>query len=683
MPLRLLLIFVGFLGSGLAFAAGGTPDFYAEVAILIVASAVVGYICFRFGLVPILGFLATGVLLNALGLVDNPALIDAVAEIGVILLLFTIGIEFSLESLLKIRRLILLGGGLQVGLTIALVTGFCLLIGASWQAAIFTGMLISLSSTAIVLKLLASRSEMGTPTGQISLGMLIFQDLAVVMMVILVPILGGEGGSAAGIVWSLVSAVGIIAIILLLARQVMPRVLEALAMTCSQEIFLLGVIAICFGTAFLTGLAGVSLSLGAFLAGLLVSESRFGKQALGEILPLQIIFSAAFFVSVGELLDLTFLFRNLPLVLLIVAGFLTLKSLIAASSARWLGYSLSASVGAGVLLAQVGEFSFVLERAGREVGLFPAGMAETGGQLFIASTVLMMGVTPYLAQLGSKLGRRLEGKGAAAGTQTMPELEESFEDMAGHVIIAGYGRGGKKLARALKAENIDTLILTLSPVGATAAEQEDMTVMRGDYATRFILEQAGIAGAKALVIADDGEEHSSRVLAVVRGIRADLPVLIRMAHESDALALERAGATLAVSEENISLFPLLRDIVDRYQDAPTDFHHIRDLLATTGGDAQNISLKLSTADMTSKKCSHQNQTAEVTPISADACLDCIARGDEWVHLRVCMTCGYVGCCDDSKNQHASKHFHSEGHPIIKSLEEGEDWAWCYEDEAIL
>ena len=188
----------------------------------------------------------------------------------------------------------------------------------------------------------------------------------------------------------------------------MPKVLEALARTCSQEIFLLGVIAICFGTAYLTGLAGVSLSLGAFLAGLLVSESRFGSQALGEILPLQILFSAAFFVSIGLLLDVGFLLQNLPLVLAVVAGMLVLKALITTGSARALGYPLGTALAAGLILAQVGEFSFVLERAGREVGLFPAGLAETGGQTFIAATVLLMGVTPFLAGLGSALGRRLE-----------------------------------------------------------------------------------------------------------------------------------------------------------------------------------------------------------------------------------------------------------------------------------
>ena len=347
-------------------AAGeAAPSYVTELTLFLVVSAAVAFAFFRIGVTPIIGFLIAGVLIgpSALGLVRNRELIDAAAEIGVILLLFTIGIEFSLEKLARIRRLIFLGGGLQAVLLVLLALLALLPFGVSLGSGIFTGFLIALSSTAIVMKLLSDRSETNTEAGQVSLGMLIFQDLAVVMMVLLVPILAGEGGSALDILWALVRAGGIIVLVLVLAGRVMPRVLEAVARTCSQEIFLLTVIGICFGTAYITSLAGVSLSLGAFLAGLLVSESRFGQQALSEILPLQILFSAAFFLSVGLLLDVRFLIANLPVILVTIVAVLALKAAVTTMSARSLGLPLATALPAGLLLAQVGEFSFVLGAA--------------------------------------------------------------------------------------------------------------------------------------------------------------------------------------------------------------------------------------------------------------------------------------------------------------------------------
>ncbi|HEY0101339.1 MAG TPA: cation:proton antiporter, partial [Pyrinomonadaceae bacterium] len=417
------------------FAAGTIPPFLTEVVALLVAGAVIAYVCYRIGLVPIVGFLLAGVVIgpNALGLVRDRELVDAAAEVGVILLLFTIGIEFSLQKLARIKRLIFGGGGLQVGLATLSTMGVLALFGVDWRAGLFTGFLVALSSTAIVLKLLGDRGETGERRGQVGLGLLIFQDLAIIVMVLLVPVLSGSGGSTLGIVWALAKAGAIIAAVLIFARRLMPRMLEMVARTCSPELFLLTVIAICFGTAYLTSLAGVSLSLGAFLAGLLVSESRFSEHALSEIMPLQILFSATFFVSVGMLLDLSFLAQNLPLVLVAVAIVLVVKVATTGVSVLALGYRLPVAAASGLMLAQVGEFSFVLERAGREVGLSPAGLAGAGSQTFIASTVVLMVLTPLLMQVGSRLSRRLETKQAVReasqiAAQPLPEHLPHLED---------------------------------------------------------------------------------------------------------------------------------------------------------------------------------------------------------------------------------------------------------------
>ncbi|HEX8255413.1 MAG TPA: cation:proton antiporter, partial [Thermoanaerobaculia bacterium] len=311
-------------------------DFLSQVVALIVASAVIAYICQRLHVMPIVGFLLAGVAIgpNALGLVEDAAVIEFVAEIGIALLLFTLGIEFSLERLWRIKRAIFVGGGLQLGLTIAAAMGILALVGVDPRSGFYTGALIALSSTAIVLKVLGDRGEVTSAKGQLSLGILIFQDLAIVALVMILPLLAGGAGSTLAIARGLGIAALIVVIVLLVARRVMPIILERVARTCSQEIFLLTIIAICLGTAWLTSLAGVSLSLGAFLAGLVVSESRYSHHAFAEILPLQILFSAVFFVSVGLLLDVAFVLRHPLLIVGVVTAIVVVKALVTGLAAR-------------------------------------------------------------------------------------------------------------------------------------------------------------------------------------------------------------------------------------------------------------------------------------------------------------------------------------------------------------
>ena len=458
-------------------AAAIAPPFLLQAVAIVVAAAVIAYLSSRIGLVPIVGFLIAGVIIgpHALGLVEDPALVNDAAEIGVILLLFTIGIEFSLEKLWRIKTLIFGGGGLQVTLASLAVLAVLTAFGVEWRAALFTGFLVSLSSTAIVLKLLGDRGETASPHGQVTLGLLIFQDLAVIVMVLVVPMLGGEGGSGAQIVWALAKALGLIVAVLVVARRLMPPLLERVALTCAPELFLLTVIAICLGTAWLTSIAGVSLSLGAFLAGLVVSESRFSHHAFGEIMPLQILFSATFFVSVGMLLDVGFMVHHLPLVLAAVALVVVVKTVTTASSVLALGYSAPVAAASALTLAQVGEFSFVLDRAGQAVGLSPAGLGDTGSQAFIASTVVLMVATPQLTGLGSRLAQMLKRRhvraAAAAAAVARPDvIAETFAHLQHHVIVAGYGEAARQLTRVLHGSRVPFVITTLSPGGANEAE---------------------------------------------------------------------------------------------------------------------------------------------------------------------------------------------------------------------
>jgi CPA2 family monovalent cation:H+ antiporter-2 len=685
-------------------ATAVAPPFLVQSVALVVAAAAIAYLSYRIGLVPIVGFLAAGVLIgpNALGLVSDRELVNASAEMGVILLLFTIGIEFSLEKLARIQTLIFGGGGLQVLLATVATMAALLPFGVDWRNGLFTGFLVSLSSTVIVLKLLGDRGESNTTFGQVSLGLLIFQDLAIVVMVLLVPMLSGTGGSALAIIWALGKALGIILAVLLVARRLMPPLLERVARTCSPELFLLTVIAICFGTAWLTSVAGVSLSLGAFLAGLLVSESRFSHHAFGEIMPLQILFSATFFVSIGMLLDPGFLAQHLPLVTGTVLFVLLIKSVTTAASVRALGYSWAVAAASGLMLAQIGEFSFVLNRAGDAVGLTPAGLGETGSQAFLAASVVLMVATPQLATLGARVGLKLEHQREVVDATEADEEELSsatFAHLSDHVVVAGYGVAARHLVQVLRGSHLPFVITTLSPGGAIEAEDAGLPVLRGDSARQHTLLAAGVDRAKMVVVADDDPATAEHVVAVARSLAPSARIVARTRFQSEGAGLRKVGADAVIAEESEGIVQLFADVLRMYGAQPDDIERHASALrhggyeefpqtdhgaGTMSPKSRNDIDPASAVTLTPAvgRCGHTTGIRGVHP-SARGCEDCLRIGAAWVHLRICMTCGHVACCDSSPHRHATKHFHATSHPIVKSMEPGEQWGWCYVDEVTL
>ncbi|MDT0632713.1 cation:proton antiporter [Rubrivirga litoralis] len=780
-------------------AAGAVPPFLVEVVAIVMAAAVVAYVSQRLGLVPIVGFLLAGVLIGPSGLrlVRDPELIDAAAEVGVLLLLFTIGIEFSLDKLARIKRLIFVGGGVQVGLTTALVAGLCLAFGVGWRPAVFTGFLVALSSTAIVTKLLGDRGETGTDAGQGAVGLLIFQDLAVILMVLLVPALGGGDVTGGELAIALGTAAAIIVFVLVVARRLLPPLLEHVARTCSPELFLLTIIAICFGTAYAVGLAGVSISLGAFLAGLVVSQSRFSEHALSEILPLQILFSATFFVSVGLLLDVGFFVRNLGLVLGALVAVVAIKLLTTFVAVRVVGRATPVAAASALWLAQVGEFSFVLERSGREVGLTPLGMDGVGAPLFIAATVVSMALTPLAAPWAGRLAGRLRERGAGRdAAATPPPDPEAFADLENHVIVAGYGAAARRLVHVLDGSGIPFAIVTLSPDGAREAEAEGRRVLRGDYAKRHILGTVGLDRAKMMVVPDDTPGMTHRVVSVARALSPTVRIVATATTMEEAEELVEAGADRAIATDLEAVLGLFDDVLRRYQVEPAEILRHEEALrrgsyqAFDGGvmDRPSVRCELdddcfSTRTVTIREgaaaagktladldldrrllhavqidragetlrepggaaalapgdvvlfggtpqafvdaadlfrtsdasapappdlpampaqtapwidtsapvhldadpdagCTHLDHVHDVTP-GTQGCQECLEAGDRWVHLRVCMECGHVGCCDSSPNKHATEHYHATGHPVARSIEPSETWGWCYEDEVML
>lgn len=648
----------------------GVPGYLGATAALVIAAAVVGYLSVRVRVMPIVGFLLAGVIIGPaqLGLVSTTEAVQSAADVGVILLLFTIGIEFSLERLARVWRWVAFGGGAQVVLATGAGVAVVLALGEDWRTGVFTGFLLALSSTAIVLKLLSDTGRTGTTRGRLALSTLIFQDLAVVAMVLVVPLLGADSAGGAGaLAQALGVAVAVVGVVLVVARRVMPPVLERVAALCSPEVFLLAVIAICFGTAYLTALAGVSVSLGAFLAGLVVSESRHSTHAFAEVLPLQIIFSAIFFVSVGMLLDVGFLLGNLPLVLAAALGVLVIKTLTTTLALAPLRVGWRPVVAAGLVLAQVGEFSFVLLTVGEGAGLSPLGQGEEGRQVFVATTVLLMMATPALAALAERLGG---GREDAPGSSTTAPSTGAGDAPVDHVLVLGWGQDSIDLGRDLRARGAEVVMTTLNPGGAADAEQAGIPVVRGDSMRAHVLVEAGIRHARLVVIAEDLPETAAQVATVVRGLTS-APLVVRTRGDADLEELAAAGVDHVVDPYAASRLRLHEVVVERLDLAVPPTGRPR-----THADTTRL---LDYRWPEGTDCPHGPASVPVLP-TATGCADCRREGLEWVHLRICLGCGHVGCCDSSPGRHARAHHERSDHPLMASLEPGETWGYCFLDE---
>ena len=519
----------------------------------------------RLQLPSIVGLLLTGVIVGpyGLGLVHDIEVVESLAEVGIILLLFTIGIEFSLHTLLSLKRVVGMAGTLQVGLSIAGTYAAARLLGRSDSEAVLWGFLVALSSTAIVLKLLGERGETDSPHGRIAVGVLILQDLSVVPMMFLLPLLAGStASSTASLGWVIAKAVGTVAVVLVSARMVIPPLLHQVVRTRSHELFVLGIVVICFGTAWLTSLAGLSLALGAFVAGMLISESDYGQQALADVLPLRDLFSSLFFVSVGMLLNGGFALDHAGTIVLIVMGLLLGKFVTGAVATLALRYPLRTAVLTGLALAQIGEFSFVLARAGMASGLIGDAMY----QVFIAAAVITMLAAPFLLRAAPILADRAAELALASWWAGRPQVEGEARGMPlkDHVIIAGFGVNGRNVARALAAANISYLILEMNPETVRAERQKGTPIVYGDAAHEAVLRHAYIEAARVAVVAISDAAATRRVVELARRLNPRVYLIARTRYSQEVGPLSSLGANEAIPEEFETSIEIFARVLRRY-----------------------------------------------------------------------------------------------------------------------
>ena len=520
----------------------------ANLMLIFALSVAVVVIFNRLRLPAVVGYLVTGALAgpHGFGWITRNQDVEVLAEIGVALLLFTIGIEFSFAQLAHLRTFLLLGGGLQVLLTMAAFEVPGILAGLGWKQALFLGMLVALSSTAIVLKLLADRGEMDSPHGHVSLGILIFQDLCVVPMTLLAPFLAGREVRSSELLLVAGKAVLVVALTILAARYFVPWFLRQAVGTGNREVFLLSVILLCMGTAWATGAVGLSLALGAFIAGLVISESEYSHQALGEILPFRNAFGGLFFVSVGMLFNVqTLLAYPLQMtggILALVAG----KAAIVSGLVFFLGYSLRVAVLCGLGLAQVGEFSFVLAGVGRQSGV----ISDSLFQLFVGAAVLTMAATPLLWRAARVVLERIPSARWSATREKEREGPPApGEPLRDHVIIAGYGVNGRNLARVLRDVQIPYIVIEMNPETVRAERRQGQPILYGDIASQEILEHAGVRRARVLVVAISDPVVTRHATEVARRLSSTLHIIVRTRYVREMEALFSLGASQVIPEE--------------------------------------------------------------------------------------------------------------------------------------
>jgi K+:H+ antiporter len=513
----------------------------------------------------LIGFFLTGILAgpHGLGLIQAIHEVEVMAEIGVVLLLFTIGIEFSFNHLLRIKKSVLMGGSLQVffttGATFLASRWFGLGIGQS----IFLGFLLSLSSTAIVLKLLQERAEIDSPHGRTTLGILIFQDIAIVPMMLLTPLLGGgEGNLGPAVLIMLLKGAGVIVFVFLAAKWAVPLLLFQIVGTKSRELFLFGVLGICLGVAWLTSSIGLSLSLGAFLAGLIISESEYNHQALGNVLPFKDIFSGFFFVSIGMLLDLRFLLNHLFGVLLLVTAIMVAKTILAALAAGTLLFPLRTILLVGLGLCQVGEFSFVLAEMGSRFGL----LATDHYQMFLAVSILTMAATPFLISLAPRaVDTLIRGPGLIRFQGGLsPDKGVPDPPLRDHLIIVGFGMNGRNLARAARGGQIPYLILEMNPEMVREERDKGEPIFFGDATQEPVLEMAGLERARILVIVINDAPAVRRITEAARRLNPRIYLIVRTRFLQEVEALYSLGADEVIPEEFETAVEIFTRVLKKY-----------------------------------------------------------------------------------------------------------------------
>jgi CPA2 family monovalent cation:H+ antiporter-2 len=540
--------------------------FLGDLLIVFAVAAAVVFLFQRLRVPSVVGLLVAGVLIGPYGLslIHETERVRTLAEIGVVVLLFAVGLEFSLPRLVGMGRLMARVGVPQVLLCEAVG------VGATWwyfgdvRPAVFVGMLLAMSSTAVVFKLLSDRGEMASPQGNVAAAVLLFQDLLVVACMVILPLLAQRGDDERSLWQSLGLGTGVVMAMLLAGRFLVPHILFQVVRTHNRELFLMVLVLLCLGSAALTASMGWSLALGAFLAGLALSESEYATQTLAEVLPFRDTLSSLFFISVGMLLDLRFVVANVSLVLVTVLAVVVLKFVAGGLPTLLAGYPIRIAVLTGVILAQIGEFSFILAERGLAFGLVDHAQYQT----FLAAAVLTITLTPLLIALGPPLADFLSRLPVPERWRAGLWAAESSEGKVvarNHVIIVGYGLNGRNLARVLQAADIEYVVLELNPETVRQGRKRGEPIYYGDCTRSAVLEHLGIGAARQLVVAISDPASTRRAVEVARRLNPRLHIIVRTRFLAEVRELRFLGANVIIPEEFETSVEIFAQVLREYE----------------------------------------------------------------------------------------------------------------------
>jgi CPA2 family monovalent cation:H+ antiporter-2 len=515
-----------------------------EIVLVMGVAVAAALLLRRLAVPPVVGFILAGVAIGpaGLGLVSDREHIELVAEIGVMLLLFMVGLKISLRDLWRMRATVLGGGGLQYGVTAAAITMLARALGLPWPEAIAWGLAVGLSSTALVIWLLEDRGETSTPVGRTAIGVLLFQDLAVIPVMLALPLLAGQAGSARDVAFIAAESVAVVAGVIVAARFIVPWLCERIVATRSRELFTLSIVLIALGTAVLLGEFGVSMALGAFIAGMVISESDYVAQIVADMTPLRDVFNSLFFVSIGMLLDLDLWLTRPGLVAGLVAAVIVGKASIAALAVLPALRSLGVAVASGLALAQIGELGVVVAAEAVRLGVGSDGAAS----FFLAVTVPTMIVTPFVLRAAGPLARWIESRRPGPSPRVEGDRGDSLED---HVVVVGYGVNGRNVTRALASLEMPHVVVDLNPAAIREVFDGGGHGVFGDATRDAVLSAAGVGRARAVIAAVPDAAATRQVVAATRRLSPEVTILARTRYVREVEPLEELGADQVIPEE--------------------------------------------------------------------------------------------------------------------------------------
>lgn len=538
-----------------------THAFLIEAVTILAAAVLVVLVSARLRLPPVVGFLLSGMLIgpSGLALVPETDEVEVFAEIGVVLLLFTIGLQIRPQEMRDLGRSFLIGGSLQWLLTTGLTMGVVLWLGFPFANALFFGFVVSLSSTAVVLKEYQERRETFSPQGRVVLGVLLFQDLLIVPMIALTPVLAGAiEASVPALTLRFGGGLAVVMLVFFVGRALMSKVARVLVGSRVRELFILGALTLCLAMAWFTARLDFSLALGAFLAGLLVAETEYSHQVIADIGPFRDLFASIFFVSIGMLVDLRFAVENLPLLLGLTIALVLAKAVTVTLALKLAGFTHRIAVVCGIGLSQIGEFSFVLMEVGRSNGLLQGGRF----QILLVAAVLTVALTPLLIRTAPALGMKAAAK--SDPRERAGVAADELQSLAEHVIVVGFGMSGELLARVLEETRIPYLVVELDPDGVRRARNQSVPVLYGDAVRKEILASAGIERAKVIVFEISDSAAVVRSVKAARELAPEIEILVRTRKFAEIEELRRTGADQVVAEEFESAIEVFTRVLAMY-----------------------------------------------------------------------------------------------------------------------